>query len=39
VTQKCKVSVKLSGKLQVHSITDALSLSLININSKSVFNK
>jgi len=39
VTQKCKFSVELSGRLQDHSITDALSISLPNVRLKPVFNK
>lgn len=39
MTQKCKISVKFSGRLPVYSITDAVSHSLANISFKSAFIK
>jgi hypothetical protein len=37
VTQKCKISVKFSGRLPVYSITDAVSHCLVDISFKSGF--
>lgn len=37
VTQKCKIGVKLSGKLQVRSVTYVASHCLVNGNDRVAF--